>query len=464
MSLPNMDQPSRNFYQILEVDRDASNIEIKRKYRDLALKYHPDKNPDPNVAEKFKDIVDAYEVLSDPQLRPIYDRYGEYGISMYKVAPFLVEPKKLLSSIFGVTSLFILFILFLSFLCIRVDGIVSWNWALVFIPLWILDAVVIAVSFLGALFAGSGEDDEEEEDVNEVEETEEEKSKRKEKRKRLEKRAAYMAFAITVLFTLFQIFIVLHLESGWDIFVTFIPYFIMEFIFFALNIFLCYHAIKALSSSPEFAAEPRQDKTKKYLWIVYETFATQIVRFLQVILIILKINKTITSSWGIIFIPTFVYGASTVILLITLQLLARFVPSLSDPSRKPTLLRELAVFIFQLIFFYLPLALIIAKLEGSNISLAVSIIPIWIALSLITCCLGICLPISILVAPPEEMSNMMGQVHHDRLICWKDEELGEIRSDRNDDRAIGDRLGIQEINLDTKTHEGRPSEENLLGR
>ncbi|HTE28148.1 MAG TPA: DnaJ domain-containing protein [Flavitalea sp.] len=64
-----------NYYNILEVSRDASEDEIKKSYRKLALKYHPDKNPsgDKFAENKFKEIVDAYHVLSDKHRRTIYD-------------------------------------------------------------------------------------------------------------------------------------------------------------------------------------------------------------------------------------------------------------------------------------------------------------------------------------------------------------------------------------------------------
>ncbi len=70
-----------DYYEILGVPRDASIDEIKRAFRKLALKYHPDRNPDPQAAEKFKLITQAYQVLSDPDKRRQYDLTGSVSAS-----------------------------------------------------------------------------------------------------------------------------------------------------------------------------------------------------------------------------------------------------------------------------------------------------------------------------------------------------------------------------------------------
>ena len=71
----------RDYYEVLGINRDAGADEIKKAYRKLAMKHHPDRNPDNKGAEeKFKELSEAYEVLSDPQKKAAYDRFGHAGV------------------------------------------------------------------------------------------------------------------------------------------------------------------------------------------------------------------------------------------------------------------------------------------------------------------------------------------------------------------------------------------------
>ncbi len=69
------------FYDLLGLSREASEAEVKKAYRKLAMEYHPDRNSAPDAEAKFKEITEAYEVLRDPQRRAAYDRYGKAGTS-----------------------------------------------------------------------------------------------------------------------------------------------------------------------------------------------------------------------------------------------------------------------------------------------------------------------------------------------------------------------------------------------
>ncbi len=72
----------RDYYDILGVPRNATDDQIKKAYRELVRKYHPDVSKDPNATEKFKEVQEAYQVLSDPKKRAAYDQFGKAGVGM----------------------------------------------------------------------------------------------------------------------------------------------------------------------------------------------------------------------------------------------------------------------------------------------------------------------------------------------------------------------------------------------
>src|SRR5437879_3375951 len=79
----------RDYYEVLGVNREASGEEIKRAYRQAAMKYHPDCSSDlPDAEDRFKEAAEAYEVLSDAEKRGRYDRYGHAGLSGTAVHDF----------------------------------------------------------------------------------------------------------------------------------------------------------------------------------------------------------------------------------------------------------------------------------------------------------------------------------------------------------------------------------------
>lgn len=85
------------FYDVLGVSPTATDDEIKRSYRKLALKYHPDKNKDEGAQDKFKELSVAYDALSDPEKRKKYDQYGEKGLS----GEGGIDPSDIFASMFG---------------------------------------------------------------------------------------------------------------------------------------------------------------------------------------------------------------------------------------------------------------------------------------------------------------------------------------------------------------------------
>ena len=99
----------KDYYGILGVSKSATAEELKKAYRKMALKYHPDKNQSPGAEEKFKEIAEAFDVLSDPQKKDIYDKYGEEGLKGgagggpggFQSYTFQGDPRDLFKQMFG---------------------------------------------------------------------------------------------------------------------------------------------------------------------------------------------------------------------------------------------------------------------------------------------------------------------------------------------------------------------------
>jgi len=84
-----MPQTKRDYYEVLGVDRQASQDQLKRAYRKLAMQFHPDRNGgDPEAEQRFKEVGEAYQVLSDPERRQRYDTYGQAGEGFSGAGPF----------------------------------------------------------------------------------------------------------------------------------------------------------------------------------------------------------------------------------------------------------------------------------------------------------------------------------------------------------------------------------------
>src|ERR671931_2475861 len=94
----------RDYYEILGVGRSAGETEIKKAFRRLARTLHPDVSGEPDAQERFREVVEAYEVLSKPETRELYDRYGHAGLRSGGVTPATLPAGRhsgLFSAFFG---------------------------------------------------------------------------------------------------------------------------------------------------------------------------------------------------------------------------------------------------------------------------------------------------------------------------------------------------------------------------
>eukprot|EP00659_Diplonema_papillatum_P006601 gene6601-10100_t len=122
---------STRLYSVLDVNAKASHDEIKKAYHKAAVRYHPDRQGGEASEAKFKEVQGAYEILSDPDKRKIYDRFGEKGLILMsqggeRAATFGALDASFIGCFFCTASAPL--ILFLIFVCLRVDGHTDWEW------------------------------------------------------------------------------------------------------------------------------------------------------------------------------------------------------------------------------------------------------------------------------------------------------------------------------------------------
>ncbi|TDH72102.1 hypothetical protein CCR75_001252 [Bremia lactucae] len=311
MALGKKKVSSMVYYDLMGVSADATPEQIKKAYRKKALQLHPDKRGNtPESQEEFTRMKQAYDVLSDPQKREVYDQVGEDGIKLMEdygnMSP--EEMSMLLFRSMGavgakgkcilillVSALFAFFLLIPIFWCLRADATISMNWAVVCIPLWIADAIYYCC--LGCVLASSDSHADAEEEV-----------KRKPPLYKL-----YSFFKALLLLVL-QIFIALKLNNdiNWTVIEVLVPYFIYD----GLNQLqalaggiLGYNMLTKTSEGAGVSQTETITKQRSALVAaVLKKVLLNAARITQAVLLGLKIDGDLKdTSWWLVFIPVWLY-------------------------------------------------------------------------------------------------------------------------------------------------------------
>lgn len=343
-------------------------------------------------------------MLSDEKKRKVYDRYGELGLNMMgTVASPLFDPEieSMLCTLFmTLASAFALLIIFFVFLSLRVDNMVLWKWSVVWIPLWICDAIVI-LSFSTHFVQSFRDDDDEKYDEDDEEadmeyenETEEQRTNRRAARRRQRRRLSQVRISLSlvyvILILLFQVFIVIQLDQlvMWSAAMIFIPYFILEglnFLFTAVDFFI---NLKIM----QMAAEHHKVGVRLTLQLLFEGFWWFAIRLTQGILIVLRIDHVVTCSWGIIFIPLYLIFVKYAIQLLLAYRRFQLIPQqeMAQQGKLTVKLGFIALTIVGVLLYSL-VGLIARRLDGYEyIKMSNVLIPIFIVLVSATLCRQCC--------------------------------------------------------------------------
>ncbi|KAF9578024.1 hypothetical protein BGW38_006409, partial [Lunasporangiospora selenospora] len=243
----------------------------------------------------------------DPKMRQIYDKYGTMGVQMAgtDVGSQLLEIEGFLLTIFILISIVcILVIIFFSFLSVRVDGKVTWDYRVVFIPLWIVDAVLFGVAIMATITPVDEESIERELDEENDETSSAAREERKTKLMRERRtsklfRGIYMLVFVALL-TAFQALIARRANDSDSISgpAVFAPYFALE-------------GLLILGALLGFLGKVRQQQiptAMSKIRVFFESIWWKVARLVLAILIMLRIDNNITCSWGVVFIPLYVVG------------------------------------------------------------------------------------------------------------------------------------------------------------
>jgi hypothetical protein len=374
--------------------------------------------------------------LGDPKKRSIYDRFGEVGLQLSGTVPDqLLDPNfgKVLGKFFQLCTLItVLLIIFLSFLSVRVDDKVGWNYSIVFIPIWILDFLLLFVIIWGSRIGDDKPEDEEEHEGHEDETTPEQKEEMKKAKAKAKRLLIGFLSIYLALFIIFQVLIVLKSDklSKFSAGIVFIPWFILEAIhsiYNTINFVSGYLLIKNQQTNPDPSLPEVPKGYLPYFALFFDAYWFFAIRITQAILIVLRIDNTITCSWGIVFIPLYLVGLKYIVSILLAWKNFRSLPTEQMESAKSVLIVVIIAFAIASLLAYSFIGMLAAKLDHRWIAMAVVFIPIFIVLSFFLLCCGCCMPCILFGLTNMDEEGLEATVNAERIpVSRQITENGEL--------------------------------------
>ncbi|KAJ3188584.1 hypothetical protein HDU85_004298 [Gaertneriomyces sp. JEL0708] len=404
-----------SYYDLLGVQSSASREEIKKAYRRLALRYHPDKTgSDPAATDRFQRIVKAHEILSDERKRQVYDGYGEAGLELFGQATPAHHSALLATNyyfIFGSILLAIL-ILFPSFVALRADHRVKWSWGVVFAPLYLFEcAAALAYFFDRRSYEQDYEQLEDEDETANFAENRSDTFAQREKNMRRKAAAkwkeAFMSLFLFALVLTFQTLIMVNLDRRsfpWS--VVPIPWFILEAYGLWISLYTLIEKIARgvaplppMYPDPESygataVPQPRQLMLEEKLFACLAWCSFPIYRIVQLILLMARLDDKVTWAWPLVFLPTWIFGVFHIgVLVLRRRRQEKLAASgmASDFLPKEFFIAQALVtcslWVFAYSFFILLVVRLQNELRNRHVPLAtIVLIPMFIILGLCFCC------------------------------------------------------------------------------
>lgn len=389
-------------YRVLGVTPSATPEEIKKAYRKMSLKYHPDRNPE--GGDKFNEVSEAFQVLSDPEKREIYDKYGPDGLKFYDdVGGLDEEAAMVLGAAFAFCVVFPLLVMQTIFLVLYLDNDVSWSLLAVMSPVLILLGGILCCGCCLPFVAQPVKDDDEEDIDPETGEprpkdaTKESDNEDEEDTRTLTEKCLQMPLALitpVLLYFLFVLFVGLKIEGDFDDswMAVFAPLLIIQAhsvlkVFLGIAFVFRERLQRRKTQSPE---EEEQDIPIGTLVVLTSKVAINTaLRAMAVIFIPLRLDDDVDWTWRTVLIPVW-------LLLIGFalgQLLdAYFVYSTAGVvSATPVAV---------IVLLSLPIAFLVLLVQEADAFMdgetkhtyAIVFTPVFVALGLIFCviCFGVC--------------------------------------------------------------------------